>query len=599
MALPREVSLVLDRFNDARAARSQYEEKWLRAYRLYRSYKKPLPKEDEDLSNIFVPKTFSDIESITPRIVMATIARRPWVEIKPRAQDDVQRAKLVSKIIQAQFDKQGMFQKLVTFYKQALLYGTSPGKIFWRYEARRQRVRRFADRIVAGVNLTKLMGFSQRTWEEWEEVVEYDDPWFEPIDIFNFFPDPDGKTIEEMGWIIEREWVSREDMERAGVYDNIPEAVRTTKDPSQSRPDEERLAQIGLGGTRMSSPRTRPILLLHMWTNDRVITVANGSVVVRDQRGDDYPFHHGRKPFVAIVDTPVPNEFWGIGTVEAIADLQEELNSWRNLRMDNAKLAVHRMFAASRFANINPRDLRWRPGGVIWVDDLQDVSKVIKVIDVPDITHSAYLEDERLNRDIEETNAVGDFVRGSLTPTQRTATEIQQMVMGTSARVDLKVRLIAEMGLKEIARHFLMLNRQFLVEERAVRYIGNNRREEWITVTPGDLQVPFDDLIPAASNVESWANQIETRHDILRFLQILGRAPILAQNINLSLLMQRLLETFPFAEVEEFMIVPPEQQALIQRMLMAEAALPGGNGQPGDLMAAVQDGIRGQEEQQP
>src|SRR5690606_9129781 len=117
------------------------------------------------------------------------------------------------------------------------------------------------------------------------------------------------------------------------------------------------------------------------------------SVVVRDQKGDDYPFHHGGKPFVAIVDTPVPNEFWGIGTVEAIADLQEELNSWRNLRMDNAKLAVHRMFAASRFANINPRALKWRPGGVIWGDDLQDVSKVIKVIDVPDIDDLVHLGD--------------------------------------------------------------------------------------------------------------------------------------------------------------------------------------------------------------
>ena len=588
MALDSLVALVLDRFTAAETARKPLEEVWFECYRLYRAYTEPLDEENEDLANIFVPKIFADIEAITPRIVMAMLSRRPWVRVMPREKDDTTRAKIATKLLQAQFDRQQMFVKQVNFVKQALIYGTSVGQIGWREEKRIQKVRVYRDRIVGGFNLTQLMGFPQVPVDEEQVIVDWDDPWFEPLDIWDFYPDPDGKTIDEMGWVIRREWVSREDMERAGVYDNISEAARTALGANEQRPSEERLGSVGLGPGQPLHIRTRPIELLHMWTNDQVVVVANRAVVVRNEPN---PFNHGRKPFVAIVDTPVPHEFWGIGTAQVLKDLQHELNTIRNQRRDNVTLALYKMFIASKHAGINPNEVVWRPGGIIWVDDVTDVRNLIQPIEVQDVTRSSYAEEQQVHKDMQEVSGVSDFFRGAMVETSRTATEIQQAAIGGGLRVDIRVRLMAEMGLKEIARHFLDLNRQFLTTERVVRFVGERGREEWVRVAPGDLQFPYDDLIPAVANIESWANLLQQREDMLRWVQIFGRAPQLLQMVNWRKFAELVTETFSFADPEELLI--PEEQAQALQAAMSQAMLPAVGMNTGNASTAALQGLFG------
>ena len=66
------------------------------------------------------------------RLVLSLFARRPYVIVKPREEQDVSAAKLASKLIQAQFDKQAMLVKAFLWIKQALIYGSSPAQIGWR-----------------------------------------------------------------------------------------------------------------------------------------------------------------------------------------------------------------------------------------------------------------------------------------------------------------------------------------------------------------------------------------------------------------------------------------------------------------------------------
>lgn len=579
--LDRALTLVLDRFSDASTARAPYETDWLRAYQMYRSFKEDLPEEDEDLSNLFIPKTFADIESITPRIVMASISTKPWVTIMPREKDDVKRADMFSRLVQAQYDRQDMFLKMVDFYKQALIYGTSPGIIGWRERKRVARQRTYRDRIIAGVNATQRFGMPQISSIEKRQIVDWDDPWFEPLDIWDFFPDPDGRKIRDMVYIIWREWSSVADMERAGVYDNIG-AVKDSLNAAQpNRPHDDRLTSIGKGSILSTNRRTKPVELLHMWQDDRVITVANKTVVCRDLSGDNYPYFHGRKPFVAIVDTPVPNEFWGIGTALATADLQEELNTRRNQRLDAATMNVYRMFVASRNAGINVKDLTWRPGGVVWVDDMTDVNKVIRPIDMPPVDRSAYEEESAIHRDMEQTNAVSDFLRGTLADSTKTATEIQAATLGANARVDMKVRMMAELGIKGITWHFIELDKQFITQERVVRLIGEEGADWSKVIAPGDLQFPFDDLIPAAANVEAWANRVQTRDDILRLLQIAGRTPVLAAKLDLDKLISKLMNTFSFADAESFIKQGVDPQMLMQLLAQNQGGGAASGGVPG------------------
>src|SRR5690606_40052199 len=105
---------------------------------------------------------------------------------------------------------------------------------------------------------------------------------------------------------------------------------------------------------------------------------------------------------------------------------------------------------------------------------------------------------------MEQTNAVSDFLRGTITDERRTATEINQAALGANARVELKIRLMADMGLKEIAEHFVELDQQFITEERVVRVLGQDRRDEWVDINTLALQIIPDDLIPAAVIAGYW-----------------------------------------------------------------------------------------------
>ena len=59
------------------------------------------------------------------------------------------------------------------------------------------------------------------------------------------------------------------------------------------------------------------------------------------------------KPFIKIVDTIDPHNFYGIGEIEPIEHLQHELNTIRNMRMDNINLIINRMWTVKNSADIS------------------------------------------------------------------------------------------------------------------------------------------------------------------------------------------------------------------------------------------------------
>ena len=128
--------------------------------------------------------------------------------------------------------------------------------------------------------------------------------------------------------------------------------------------------------------------ILEYWEDERVITVADGRVVIRD---DKNPYSCG-KPFIHIVDQVVPHEFYGIGEIEQIESLQYELNDWRNHRMDGKTLTLNPMW--------------WVPPGVDLDDFIAEPGALFtgpqppQPIDVRGDKRSDYREEEVIKGDI-------------------------------------------------------------------------------------------------------------------------------------------------------------------------------------------------------
>ena len=232
------LEIVVEDFKRAQEARQPREDKWKRYYELYRSY---VENRSDGLSNLFIPLVFAAIETVLPRLVEAIFASRPYLAVLPREPQDVDNARVMETLIDYQLvDKMNIVRKFNNWIRECLIYGTAVGKVGWRFETR-PRIVRVPRLEIFGVK------FGETTKEE--QTVFYDDPDFEPIDLFDFFIDPDATTIDEAAFCIHRFYRSMSYLKKQaenGIYENIDELEELTA--SGTITSNERISDIGLGG---------------------------------------------------------------------------------------------------------------------------------------------------------------------------------------------------------------------------------------------------------------------------------------------------------------------------------------------------------------
>lgn len=496
---------ILYNFQKAGEYRKPHEERWRRYYNLYRCRARAM--DDETRANVFVPEVYTIIETLCPRLVSNYLnTSKPIVEVLGREESDMANARASEKLIAYQFERMQIPLKLVTFYKQAILYGTSIGKVFWDYRVGKNR--------------------------DGEDVVLYDDPVFEVLDLLDFYIDPDASTIDDARFCIHRKFLSIDELknrQESGIYENVDKIGDTGSfHESMDSYNEDETADDTL--------EDRNIEILEYWEDDRVVTVAERSVILRDSPN---PFDHGKKPFVYLVFVPVPFEFYGIGVVEPIEGLQLELNTKRNQRLDNVNMILNRMWLLQRGAMDDLRQLRSRPGGVIIVNDING----LQPLPSPDVTASSYNEEEKIKLDIQNTSGVSDYIRGAMSSQKQTATEVQIKSEQSSGRFEFNFKLMAEMGIKQIARFVLQLDQQLIDRQRSVRILGING-VEFIRINPDEISGNFD-LYPCVDPMR--IHETEKRQQMLTLYSSLISNPI----VDKKMLSKRLLEAFEIQNAEK------------------------------------------------
>lgn len=544
---------VIRDFDSAVMTRAPHEEKWVRWYKLYRSYTE---KKDTG-ANLFIPYTFSAIESVVPRIISTMFASRPFIGVLPVNEESVDKAKMHEKLLDYQLTQRINTIELASMWiKEALMYGTSHIKPVWRYEIRNVKQK---------VPVTSILGVSMESKYQDTEIVAYDDPHVEHIDIWDIYVDPDATNVDDAEYVVHRVFRTKEHIKRMaqnGIYKNI-EKIGNSFSPTSSDEigSEERMSSIGLS----KSPKQQDkIELLEYWTDERIIVVANRSAIIRNEPN---PFWHGKKPFIRIVDHPVPHEYYGIGEIEPIEYLQYELNDTRNQRMDNVNLVLNRMWKVLRGADIVPEQLISRPGGFIEVDDMGDIEEV----KFTDVTSSSYKEEEEIKRDIDRTVGVFDYARGETTDRRETATTASILSNAANERFKLKVQLMEDMGLRRLGLMLIQLNQQFIDSERVIRVVGDDGVNFEI-LSPEDIMGEFD-IMPIGSTVEPIINKETRVNQLISLYGVMKDSP----HINQSEFLKKILETADIKDTSRIII--PMEQAIQRQMQqgMGAAPQPGGD----------------------
>lgn len=485
--------LVMDRYYLSKDYRkANYDKAWDRYQQQYRS-KLANEKEYDFQARLYIPYSFSSVETVIPRVMEAIFSSDPIVAVKPIAVDDSEPAKKIEKLINYQLNRMDFLNTFILLAKMALVYGTCIAKVDWKKEYRKVR------KVQA-----KLDEFGMPVYDEQgnpviekvtSEILYYDDPYIYPIDIYNFYIDPKATTIDNAEYCIMETTTTLgrlEQMQKMGAYKNINK-VKEIIGTTLIEEGNNRYSNVDVQNPNdIKDKHSKKVRLIEYWEDDRVIVVAENKVVIRDEIN---PYWHCKKPFIFGRICPVENQFYGIGLMEMVESLQNELNDLRNLRMDNLKLAINCMYKIARDADVDIDNLINQPGGVILTNYIDGID----VLQTKDVTSNAFTEAKIITDDIQTTHGIYDYSKGRPSQDRETATGILSLQEAANYRFKLMILLMCKNIIGNGSELMVDLNEQFINTDKIFRLTGED-----YNITPYDVEdvIGRFDFEPVGASLE-------------------------------------------------------------------------------------------------
>ena len=443
-------------------------------------------------SKVFNPILWSFIETIVTRM----LSKNPVINYKPREQSDTNQAQILGDLFSYWFDKSNAYPTIVSWVKDALIYGTGILKVDWlTSEPRKVKSYQFDE---AGMPLINEEDSGFATLEDY--VTDYDDPRITNVNIYDFFFDPRATSMFDAKWVIHQYWVDIKDLERENknaeqfekvIYNKAALRRLKASKVSESEYEKNRKRANGYDDTKNDETVDR-VKIWEMWEDNRCVIIADESEILRDET--NY-YWHGKKPFIRIVDSIVPHEFYGKGEIEPVEKQLHALNTTQNQRITN----VNRILSPTWVANdqVDDSELQFIDNNIIHVTQRDDVD----MLQMPNVTQTAVEEQNVITDTIQRALGVTDYVQGIQTPGQ-TAKEVEVKTSQANARFAHKVKLFEEMGLQPLGEFIYKLYQQFTTKEKVIRVVGK-QGDNYITLTPADLAGNYDVIPESDSTLET------------------------------------------------------------------------------------------------
>lgn len=474
---------------------ANYGALWEDCYRRYRS--QPLPRNEG--SNIFVPHTYMQCEVIKARIRENLFKERPYISVLPVERGDMAHAANMELLLDWQMNERMSLPRVIgeEAATSLVVYGTAVAYSGWQLKTR--RVTRGIPiakplRSKQGASLYDDMGqeLTMASLEpvESEEVV-YDDPLVVNISLADFFVDEEATDIEDARFCGHREYQTREALEaleEQGKY-----RIDWQQLSENSRKDD---SYFGKGEAKSLYE------VHHYWEDERHVVILEREQVICDEAN---PFWHGMKPYDKCCYVNLPDDFYGMGIPEALAGLQDELNTARNQRVDYNSMALRRMWKLRRGCGLTARDLVWRQNGVLQVDNMDDIME----INIQGLPADAFANESAIKQDMQDTTGCHDILMG-LSYANETATTTMTRDNNASLRFKSVITGVVNDLLVPIARKCASMDQQFLSEIKMIRILGEDSQYS----ATGDIRGvgPYEicgnfDLIFCGSSIEPAASK--------------------------------------------------------------------------------------------
>ena len=532
-----------------------------RVERRYNSYRglaetgneKSTPDDEDWHSNITTPYVLNTCEGMLATMLEPS----PRFNVQPRPKPDepldevlkrIQSVTAIDDTLRYALDRDQFAEKQRDFMQQDLIAGITVLKSYWATE-RRDVTKLVPEEIViedgTGNVIDRISSFTEKTVAN---ALIKDDACCEVRDVRDFFWPSQASSVSKAEYLIDRTWESFSKLKRLeaeGVYKNVDQLKNTSSRAAMSdvTARERRLRNID---------RTQDLIeVLEYWTPERLITVGNRTVLLRD---DPNPLWNGRLPFVVCSAMPDAFQVPGISVVEALAQLQEMLWTLQNQRLDVVRMLANLVTVIDSSVD-DPDAYEWAPNAQWLVESVDQVKQL--QID-PTVAQITLQSEGYIKGDLQ--NIMGGLPMASGADSQ---TIDQQTATGVSIITTIAQRIIQSRkqhylwAYAQLGKDFLLLYQQFVRDDRIVKVLGAPGAEAYRVVSPLEIQGDFDIMIDVTG--DSLMRQ-ERRAEKQSLLQIAGQLQqIFAMSgtpLNLKRFMEACLDAYDIPDKESFFMPP-------------------------------------------
>ena len=547
-----------------RAEQSYHDEfvrKVERRYRAYRGLAQPArstggrDEEPDWHSEVTIPYILHTVEGM----IATMLEPKPKFDVEPRPRPGDSTEEVVARMARSQTIEEALAyalardrfaQKQRDFMQQDLIAGLTVMKTYWDTETR--DVIEATSRTVEVTDGYGAVVDSFDTLEDKTRKVQIrDDACCEVRDVRDFFWPEQAPNVEKAEWLIDRTYETFDALKRLedeGIYKSI-DKLKESRDTTEFRDVSEREQEL------RNVRRNKDLIeVLEYWTPERVITVANRKVVLRDTPN---PFWNGRLPFIVCSAMPDAFQIPGVSVVEALAQIQEVLWTLQNTRLDSLQMLAN-VITLIRSDVDDPDAFPWEPMAQWFVEDPGQVSQLPIDPSAANITLQA---EALLKGDLQ--NIMGGLPYSGGTESQSID---QETATGMSIITSIAQRMIQARkqhymwSYADLGKHFLLLYQQFLREDRVIRIAGPIGARRFKSISALDLQGDFDVMIDVTG--DSLMRQ-ERRAEANALLQVAaGIAPIAAQMnapLNMRAFVENALDAYDIQDKERYFLpaAPP------------------------------------------
>ena len=560
-------------------------------------------------SNVSVPATYKAVKTLLARIVAALFSTNPPFDAVGVEEKDKQGEKPIKDLVGYQFDKTHIFDKFVLFVLQALIRGTSVGKVYYKrdYAYVPREVLDYGEPLPSvdeqgkPVNkkekklMQKLKDFLKEPKKKiiYDQKIIYEGADFEVLDLLGgFFPDPFATNLKD-GYAIHRTIRTEDYLKKnKDKFENIGEALLTTFPGDSEDWTRSRLKNVGLVEPTQGVPSANTegeenktdaaaskyeILECHCQYDvnndgkleDAILTICNRAVTIK-KRINPYP----DGCFVKISFMPVLNEFFGQGVCELVEALQKELNDKTNQRLDNVNLCLQKILVYVEDA-IDGKIIKnfvFAPGARLPVKDINAIDWPV----VPDVTASAYNETNILKGEIQETSGAVNVLMPTANQSDihRTASGLFMLKGEAETSIKLIIQMIENQGLAEIAKKYDLMNKLFMTQPQTVRILGEGATK-YPKITPDDVRWFNCDFV--FKGASAYVNREIRLAQITKLIDSFSKIPTLMMQFDPAKLGKIIANTLGFQDEE--VLRQQQMNPMLQGMgLEPQQGLGGGGG---------------------